>query len=49
MLKMLKNVAPISKLTQPFISILSNVSNFHPVEVVDRVNETQLQLGENYN
>ena len=26
---------------------LSNVNNFHPLEVVDRVSETQLQVGEN--
>ena len=25
----------------------ANMSNFHPVEVVDRGSETQLQLGEN--
>ena len=28
-------------------SILSNLYNFHLVEVVDRVSETQLQVGEN--
>ena len=26
---------------------LSNVNNFHSLEVVDRVSETQLQVGEN--
>ena len=29
-------------------SDLSNLNNFHPLEVVDRVTETQLQVGENY-
>ena len=28
-------------------SILSNLNNFHSFEVVDRVSETQLQVGEN--
>ena len=32
-----------------FTSILSNLCNFHSLEVVDRVNETQLQVGENSN
>ena len=27
--------------------ILSNLINFHSLEVVDRVSETQLQVGEN--
>ena len=26
---------------------LTNMSNFHPLEVVGRVSETQLQVGEN--
>ena len=30
-------------------SILSNLNNFHSPEVVDRVSETQLQVGENSN
>ena len=30
-------------------SILSNMNNFHPLEVVGRVSETQLQVGENSN
>ena len=29
--------------------ILSNLINFHSVEVVDRVSETQFQVGENIN
>ena len=28
-------------------SILSNLNNFHSLEIVDRVSETQLQVGEN--
>ena len=28
-------------------SILSNLNNFHSLEVVDRVSETQVQVGEN--
>ena len=28
-------------------AILSNLNNFHSLEVVDRVSETQLQVGEN--
>ena len=28
-------------------SILSNLNNFHSLEVVDRVSETQLRVGEN--
>ena len=28
-------------------SILSNLNNFHSLEVVDRVSETQLQVGGN--
>ena len=30
-------------------SILSNLNNFHSLEVVDRVSETQLRVGENLN
>ena len=26
-----------------------NLDNFHPLEVLDRVSETQLQVGGNYN
>ena len=29
--------------------IMSNLNNFHSLEVVDRVSETQLQVGENSN
>ena len=28
--------------------MLSNLINFHSLEVVDRVSETQLQVGENF-
>ena len=30
-------------------AILSTLNNFHSLEVVDRVSETQLQVGENLN
>ena len=30
------------------IQIVHNVSNFHPLEVVGRGSETQLQVGENF-
>ena len=29
--------------------IFSNLNNFHSLQIVDRVSETQLQAGENYN
>ena len=32
-----------------FTSILSNLNNFHSLEVVDRGSETQFQVGENSN
>ena len=41
-----KNETPIIK---KLTFILSNLNNFHPLEVVDRVSETQLQVGENFN
>ena len=31
----------------PVVSSWSTILNFHPLEVVDRVSETQLQVGEN--
>ena len=34
---------------QQFTSILSILNNFHSLEVVDRVSEKQLQVGENSN
>ena len=36
-----------SKIWKELTSILSNRNNFHSLEVVDRVSETQLQVGEN--
>ena len=39
----------ISKIWNLLTSILSNLNNFHSLEVVDRVSETQLQVGENSN
>ena len=32
-----------------FASYRTNISNFHPLEVVDRGSETQLQVGEELN
>ena len=32
---------------QQLTSIMSNLNNFHSLEVVDRVSETQFQVGEN--
>ena len=37
-----------SKIFKELTSILSNLNNFHSLEVVDRVSETQLQVGENF-
>ena len=37
------------KISKGLTSILSNLNNFHSLEVVDRVSETQLQVGENSN
>ena len=34
------------KILQMFGLIQTNMSNFHPLEVVDRGSETQLQVGE---
>ena len=39
----------ISKIRNLLTSILSNMNNFHPLEVVASVSETQLQAGENCN
>ena len=41
------NVTLFSKIWKLLTSILSNPNNFHSLEVVDRVSETQLQVGEN--
>ena len=35
----------ISKISKPFIFILSNLSNIHSLKAVNRMSETQLQLG----
>ena len=49
-LNMLKIKCDIkSKIWKELISILSNMNNFHSLEVVDRISETQLQVGENSN
>ena len=39
----------ISNICKQLTSNLSNLNNFHSLEVVDRVSETQLQVGENSN
>ena len=44
-----KNVISICKIPQQLTSILSNLNIFDPLEVVNRVSESQLQVGENYN
>ena len=36
-----------SAIFENMTSILSNLNNFHSLEDVDRVSETQLQVGEN--
>ena len=38
-----------SKIWKQLTSILSNLNNFHSLEVVDRVSETQIKVGENSN
>ena len=38
-----------SKICKELTSILSNLNIFYSLEVVDRVSETQLQVGENSN
>ena len=49
LLSMLKPVyvTSISTIWKELTSILPNLNNFHSLEVVDRVSETQLQVGEN--
>ena len=42
-------IKSISKIWKELTSILSNLNNFHSLEVVDRVSETQLQVRENSN
>ena len=43
----IKNMRSISSIGKQLTSILSNLNNFHSLEVVDRVSETQLQVGKN--
>ena len=42
-------VTSINIIQKEFSSILLYLNNFHSLEVVDRVSETQFQVGENYN
>ena len=44
-----KNVTLTSKIWNLLSPILLNLNNFHSLEVVDRVSETQLQVSENSN
>ena len=47
---MLKIKRDINQQNLKFVDLhLSNLNNFHSLEVVDRVSETQLQVGENSN
>ena len=43
------NVTPISTISDSLTFILPNFNNFPSLEVVDRVSETQLQVGGDYN
>ena len=47
MLKIKSDIS-ISKIRKWLTTILSNLNNFHSLEVVDRVSETQLQVSENF-
>ena len=44
-----QNVTPINNISKSLTSIVSNLNNFHSLEVVNRVSETQLQVSENSN
>ena len=46
---MINKKCDIYKISKYLTSILLNMNNFHSLEVVDRVSETQLQVGENSN
>ena len=48
MLKMKRDIKS-ARFEKKFTSILSDLNNFHSLEVVDRVSETQLQVSENSN
>ena len=43
------NVTPISTISDSLTFILPNFKTFPSLEVVDRVSETQLQVGGDYN
>ena len=47
LLNTLKIKCDINQQYLKLTSILSNMNNFHSLDVVDRVSETQLQVGEN--
>ena len=44
-----RNESLVSKVCKCLVSDLTNVSRFHPLEVVSCSSETQLQVGENLN
>ena len=44
-----KKVTSINKISKSLTPIVSNLNNFHSLEVVDRVSETQLRVGEKLN
>ena len=46
---MLKMKYDINQQYLKTVILLSNLNNFHSLEVVDRVSEAQLQVGENSN
>ena len=39
----------MTNISKSLTFILSNLNNFHPLEVVNRVSETQLKVGDNSN
>ena len=42
-------MTPTKKISESLAVFLSYLNNFHSLEVVDRVSETQLQVGDNSN
>ena len=46
---MVQKVCSNIRICEYFVSKETNVSNFHPLEVVGRGSETQLQVSENLN
>ena len=46
---LLQNVPSINRIFESLTLILSNLNNFHSLEVVERVSETPRQVAENSN